>query len=631
MKRFLSVLAVLATVPAVDLLAQAAPAPAFDLRAAYTKREAMIPMRDGVRLLTAIYVPRDTTAPHPIVMSRTPYSCAPYGGDAYPRGFDQVTMRYLRENFIIVCQDVRGRWMSEGDFVDTRPVIENPQPGQIDETTDTYDTIEWLIHNVAGNNGRVGVRGTSYPGFYAEMAAIHAHPALKVVSPQAPVSEWMGGDDFMHHGALLEPHIIDFELFFGWPRPHPTSVQGRFPRHGTPDGYAWYMNLGALSNVNPRLFHDSVAFWDSVLAHPMWDQFWAAHSSIPHLRDLKPAMLWVGGWFDTENLWGALHAYAAAERQSPGTTSRLVMGPWFHGNWNWGGRGDSLGPIAWNQATATFYADSIEVPFFNYYLLDNQPQPRAFEAAVFDTGKKRWTFANQWPIPGGTETSIYLGPHGTLGMSAPTVHGRSSDQYVSDPMKPVPYTVEVTNWYDHDFMVEDQRFAARRPDVLVYESEPLDHDMTVAGQVNVDLWVSTSGTDQDFAVKVIDVYPDSLSDEGGVFGDLKVPLGGYQFPVRMDLLRGKYRNNPDHPQNPVPFTPNAPTRVRFSMNDVYHTFLKGHRMMVQVQSTMFPMFDRNPGRFMNIFAAKDADFRATTQRVFHSAEYPSRIELNVVP
>jgi len=632
MKTLRFVLALLPTVFAAMPAAAQTGAP-FDVRAHYTKRVAMIPMRDGVRLYTSILVPNDTTAAHPIVMTRTPYGCPVYGDTLPPRRLNYIESRYAEENFILVCQDVRGRWMSEGDFVDTRPVIENPGPGQTDETTDSYDTIDWLIHNVAHNNGRVGTRGTSYPGGYAELSAIHAHPALKVVSPQAPVTEWMGGDDFFHHGALLEPHLLDFENFFGRARPAPTSERPtELFEHGTPDGYAFYRRLGALTNVNRRLFHDSVAFWDTVVAHPMWDAYWAAHSGIPHLHNLTPAMLWVGGWFDTENLWGALHAYQAAEAGNPGITNRLVMGPWFHGQWNTP-TGDSLGVIAWGQATARFYADSIEVPFFNYYLLDNQPPPRAFEAAVFDTGRKQWTFADHWPIAGGAETNLYLGAGGTVTTTPPAVHGRSFDQYVSDPAKPVPYTAQISNWYNHAFMIEDQRFADRRPDVLVYESAPLEHDMTVAGPIDVDLWVSTSGTDADFAVKVIDVFPDTLGNPGGrgFSAGAPVPLGGYEMPVRMDLMRGKYRGHPDHPMSPRPFTPNAPTQVGFDMNDVYHTFQRGHRIMIQVQSTMFPMFDRNPGRFMDIFAAHDGDFRATTERVFHSAEYPSHVVLRVVP
>jgi hypothetical protein len=623
-----TVLLALALAPAA-LSAQVAPPPDTGwLRANYTKREVMIPMRDGVRLFTAIYVPKDTTRAHPFVMTRTPYSSGPYGEDRFPRQLSYIPNAYAHEGMILVYQDVRGRWMSEGEFMDVRPVVPHRTSQDVDETTDTYDAVDWLIKNVPFNNGRVGVRGTSYPGFYAEMAAIGAHPAVKVVSPQAPVTEWMGGDDFFHNGALLEAHSFFFN-FFGRPRPHPISRGEQIGGAPTPDGYEWAMRIGALSNLNPMMYHDSVAFWDSIVAHPTWDAFWAARSGRPHLRDLKPAILWVGGWFDTENLWGALHAYAAAERQSPGTENRLVMGPWHHGQWNVV-PGDSLGDIAWGSATSRFYSDSIEIPFFNYYLLDGQPAPRKFEAAVFETGRNAWHFADVWP-PVTEARSLYLHSEGALSFAAPRGQGRAlSDGYVSDPAKPVPYTAEITQWYDPGFMVEDQRFAARRPDVLVYRTAPLDSALTVAGPIGVDFTVSTTGTDQDFIVKLIDVFPDDYGhDEMFAFGrpSAAAKLGGYQMLVRGDVMRGKFRNSTAKPE---PFRPGVPTALRFTMNDVYHTFRAGHRLMVQVQSTWFPMVDRNPGRFMDIYHAKNSDFRATTQRVYRSADYPSHIVLPVL-
>ena len=600
--------------------APAAPQAPTNYTPLYTKQEVMIPTRDGVRLFTAIYAPGDTVQRHPILMVRTPYSSGPYGADRFPGFFRNSTIpafrSYLPAGYIFVFQDVRGRWMSEGDFMDVRPYIENKTSNRdVDETSDTYDTVEWLIHNVAGNNGRVGVRGTSYPGFYSSMAAIDAHPAVKAVSPQAPVTEWMGGDDFMHNGALLLPHAFDFFAGFGRARPSPTSTGGRGFDHGTPDGYDFFLTkLGALSNVNPRFFHDSIAFWNQIAQHPTWDAFWEARSARPHLRNLRPAILWVGGWFDTENSWGALNAYAAAERQSPGAVNRLVMGPWSHGQWN-GVRGDSLGAMAWGSMTAVFFNDSIEAPFFNHYLLESRPAPRAYEAAVFETGTNIWRFLDVWPPRNTTATNLYLRENGALAFDAPTVRGRVFDEYVSDPAKPVPYTAEVGHWYNNGFMVEDQRFAARRPDVLVYRTPPLTSATTVAGPVDVDFAVSTSGTDCDWIVKVIDVFPDSGA------------TGGYQMLVRGDVLRGKFRNSMSAPQ---PFVPGAVTPIRFRMNDVFHTFRPGHRLMVQVQSTWFPMIDRNPGRFMNIWTATDADFRSTTQRVYRSAAQPSRVVLPVL-
>ncbi len=633
MKRMFAsaLLAGLATLAAAPSARAQAQTPRQDLSPLYTKREVMIPMRDGVRLYTAIYYPKDTTQLHPIMMQRSPYGAMPYGPDTLPGFFRNPVIPafrdYLRNRYIFVFQDVRGRWMSEGDFQDVRPYVEHKTSNRdVDETTDTYDTVEWLIHNVPGNNGRVGVRGTSYPGFYAEMAAIDAHPAVKAVSPQAPVTEWMGGDDFMHHGALLLPHAFDFFRGFGWPRPQP-SAQPRdlFGRsHGTPDGYAFFLNLGPLRNADLRFFHDSVAFWDSIAAHPTWDAFWAARSARPHLKDLRPAMLWVGGWFDTENLWGALNAYAAAETHDPRSANQLVMGPWRHGQWN-SVRGDSLGAIGWGSMTVDFFNDSIEAPFFDHYLLDSAPGPHDVEAVVFNTGANVWRFLDAWPPKNAAARDLYLQSNGGLAFTPPRARGRLFDEYVSDPAKPVPYTNAIRHWYDGGFMVEDQRFAARRPDVLVYQTPVLDSAVTVAGPIDVDFRVSTNGTDCDWIVKVIDVFPDS--GEGSAPPDRNA-MGGYQMLVRGDVLRGKFRNSMTRPQ---PFVPGAVTPIRFRMNDVFHTFRPGHRIMVQVQSSWFPMIDRNPGRFMDIWKATDADFRRTTQRVFRSAEYPSHVVLPVLP
>ena len=607
-----------------------APAAAIDYTSRYEKQEVMIPMRDGVRLFTAIYTPRDTTGRHPILMMRTPYSARPYGGSEFPAFFRNSTLpawsSYLRNGYIFVIQDVRGRFLSEGDFANVRPYVETKRTSDdTDEASDTWDTVEWLVHNVAGNNGRVGVRGTSYPGFYAAMAAIAAHPAVKAVSPQAPVTEWMSGDDFLHGGALLLAHAFDFFSGFGRPRPEPTTEFAPRIDHGTPDGYEFFLNrLGALSNANPRFFRNQIAFWNDLSRHPTWDEFWQARSTRPWLRDLQPAMLWVGGWFDTENLWGALNAYAAAEQQSPDASNRLVMGPWSHGQWN-GMRGDSLGAVAWGSLTAAFYNDSIEAPFFNHHLLDAVPAPRAFEAAVFETGANRWHFVDAWPPAGTTPRSFYLQAGGALGPAPPSGRSEAFDEYVSDPARPVPYTAEYRHWYDPGFMVEDQRFAARRPDVLVYQTEPLARDLTVAGPIEVELVVSTSGTDADWIVKVIDVLPDSGT--GGPPA-ARARTGNYQMLVRGDVLRGKFRNSMSAPE---PFVPDAPTALDFVLNDVFHTFRAGHRLMVQVQSTWFPMIDRNPGRFMDIWSATDADFVATRQRVYRSAARPSRVVLPVMP
>jgi hypothetical protein len=621
---------VMVTVGAGALVAQ----PAADLKAAYTKREVMIPMRDGVKLFTSILVPRDAAGKHPILLRRTPYSCAPYGADAFPGGgLGNQVERYAAAGYILVCQDVRGRYRSEGDYANVRPVLPVKRGNRdIDETTDTYDTVEWLVRSLDAGNGRVGIYGISYPGFYAWMGTIGAHPAVKATSPQAPVSRWMGGDDFYHNGALLLSHAFDFYAGFGRVRPAPTAERGERFDHGTPDGYAFFLRMGPLANANARYFHGEVPFWDTLTTNDRWNGYWAARDVLPHLTNLRPATLVVGGWFDTENLYGALNSYAANERQSPNATNRLVMGPWYHGEWN-SGDGEALGPIAWGSSTSRFYIDSIEGPFFDHYLLD-APAPPVAEATVFNTGTKRWGRFDAWPPRNATTRRVVLGGGGTLTVdgtdgSAMSAAAAEFSEYVHDPARPVPYTNEITHWYNRAFMLEDQRFASRRPDVLVYQTPPLTEDLTVAGPMRVRFTVATSGTDADWVVKLIDVFPD---DAGGpstrARGDNGVRLGGYQMLVRGDVLRGKFRNGLDTPE---PFTPDTPTALTFTLQDAFHTFATGHRLMIQVQSSWFPMVDLNPGVFMRIIEATPADFGTTTQRVYHTTGRPSYVELTVLP
>lgn len=583
----------------------------------YDKQEVMIPMRDGVNLFTSILTPVDSSGRYPILLRRTPYSCRPYGDQALPETVPNQMARYLREGYIIVCQDVRGRYMSEGEYANVRPYLpEKSGPEEIDETTDTWDTVEWLVNNLDADNGRVGISGISYPGFYTWMGTIDAHPAVVATSPQAPVSKWMAGDDFFHNGAFLLPHAFNFYSSFGWPRPAPKSEPDQRLQKDTPDEYAFFLRMGPLSNANELYFKNQVAFWDTLTMNGQWNDFWAARDILPHLDDLTPATLVVGGWFDTENLFGALNSYAANERQSPGANNTLVMGPWHHGGWNstWG---DSLGAIAWGSATSLFYTDSIEGPFFDHWLKDG-PDPALPEALVFDTGKKAWNRFDAWPPTVARDVPLYLHPGGALGFEAPESASPGYDEYLHDPDHPVPYTNEIRGWYDPAFMLEDQRFASRRPDVLSYETPVLDADVTLAGPIEVSLTVSTSGTDADWVVKLVDVFPDSL--EGGA----DVPLSGYQMLVRGDVIRGKFRNGLASPE---PFGPNTPTVVAFTLQDAFHTFRKGHRIMVQVQSSWFPMVDRNPGVFMDIFQATEDDFRSTTQRVYHTGARPSLLTL----
>jgi putative CocE/NonD family hydrolase len=583
----------------------------------YTKQEVMIPMRDGVRLFTSILVPRDRTAGHPILLRRTPYSCRPYGEQAMAETRSYLVERYMREGYILVCQDVRGRYMSEGDYVNVRPYLPVKEgPGDVDETTDTWDTVDWLVNNLPSSSGKVGISGISYPGFYAWMGTIDAHPAVAATSPQAPVSKWMAGDDFFHNGAFLLPHAFNFYSSFGWPRPAPKSEPDQRMEKWTPDEYAFFLDMGPLSNANRRYFRNQVAYWDTLTMNGQWNDFWAARDVLPHLRELKPATLVVGGWFDTENLFGALNSYAAAEAQSLGARNSLVMGPWHHGGWS-STTGDSLGAMAWGSATGRFYADSLEGPFFDHWL-KGAPDPGLPEALVFDTGSKEWRRFDAWPPAGASAFTLHLGPGGTLAGSPSGEAGRDYDEYVNDPSRPVPYTSEIRGWYNPAFMLEDQRFASRRPDVLTYLTPVLEEEVTLAGPVHVSLTASTSGTDADWVVKVIDVFPDSV--EGG----RGVPLSGYQMLVRGDVLRGKFRNGLAVPE---PFRPGVPTTVAFKLEDAFHTFRRGHRIMVQIQSSWFPMVDRNPGKFMDVFQAAEEDFVSTTQRVYHSAARPSSVTL----
>ena len=600
----------------------------FDIREHYTKREYAIPARDGIKLHTAVYTPKDTSKTYPIIMTRTPYAAAPYGEQRIPQSFGYQFNRFAKDGYILVFQDVRGRYMSEGEFENVRPY--NPKKSStrdIDETSDTYDTIEWLLENTRHHNGNVGVLGTSYPGFYTWMSTISAHPAVKATSPQAPVSQWMSGDDFFHNGAFMLPHAFDFYSWFGWPRPKPKKEADRFLDQGTPDEYDFFLRLGALPNANKLYLHDSVAFWNTLMANGQWNDFWAQRSILPHLRGLKPAVLVVGGWFDTENLYGALNSYSAAERQSQGSDIRLVMGPWSHGQWGYDS-GDSLGRIQWNSPTAHYYVDSIEAPFFAHHLKGAQA-PKIAEATVFNTGDKTWSHLPAWPPSGTSEYRLYLEEGNGLS-STPPSSANPHDEYISDPNRPVPYTNEITGWYYPPFMLEDQRFASRRPDVLVYTTEPMAEELTIAGPITVDLTVSTTGTDCDWIVKVIDVYPDRLGNEvpAGWFQGPTKSLGGYQMMGRGDVLRGKFRNGLERPE---PFIPDTPAKVHFTLQDAFHTFRKGHRIMIQVQSTWFPMIDRNPGKFMDIYRAADSDFQKTTQRVYRSSTASSSVIFRRLP
>jgi hypothetical protein len=596
----------------------------------YTKMEVSIPMRDGVKLFTAIYLPNDVSEKHPILMNRTPYSCAPYGKYFSSRLWGSHWKYYCRENYIIVIQDVRGRWMSEGEFVDVRPFNKNKTGTEIDEASDTYDAIDWLLKNIPGNNGNVGAFGISYPGFYATMCAASGHPALKAVSPQAPVTEWFLGDDFHHNGAFFQMDGFAFYSGFGKPRPKPTTVGSRGFTFPIKDNYTFYLQNPPSKLM--ELMKDSVAFWKDLYAHPNYDDWWKARDARRAMYNIKPAMLTVGGLFDAEDCYGAWNLYKAIEKQNPGIKNNIVMGPWSHGQWS-SRDGSFLGNIKFGSNTSFWYQNNIEIPFFNYYLKGKGSDPSLAEATIFVTGENQWRKFEQWPPKENRPREIYLSENGALTWIRPAKQNNFTE-YTSDPAHPVPYTEDVHQGRTREYMTDDQRFASRRPDVLTFETFPLDEDLTLAGELTANLKVSISGTDADFVVKVIDVFPEDFkyADSqnpplGGRGAGGPYLMAGYQMLVRGEIMRGKFRNSFE---NPEPFKPNKIETVKFDLPDIAHTFKKGHKLMIQIQSSWFPLTDRNPQQFMNIYEAKVEDYKKAAIRIYHDRNNASSILLPIL-
>jgi putative CocE/NonD family hydrolase len=591
------------------------------IRDNYEKSEYQVRMRDGVKLFTVVYVPKDRSRSYPIMLQRTPYSVGPYGADKFKTSLGPSS-NFVKDGFIFAYQDVRGKYMSEGEFRDVRPHNPAKKKKETDEASDTYDCIDWLVKNIRGNNGKVGVWGISYPGFYASMAALSGHPSLVAVSPQAPVTNWFLGDDFHHNGAFFQYDALSFYSSFGKPRPVPTTESDSGLVYPSPDAYDYYLKLGALRNVNDKVLHHEIPFWDELMVHPDYDEFWKARDARQYMVKVKPAIMTTGGFFDAEDAWGALETYKSIERNNPGARNTLVMGPWFHGGWA-RGNGDSFGDIRFGSSTSRWYQDSVEFPFFRHYL-KNGPKPNTGEATVFDIGADRWNTFGTWPPRPSVKTALYFSPGGKLSFEKPR-DKNAFDEYVSDPAKPVPFTDGTSNKRSREYMIDDQRFAARRPDVLVYETDVLAEDLTLAGPVLADLFVKITGTDADFVVKIIDVYPDTLASyelEGRT-----VKIGGYQMLVRAEIMRGKYRNSFEKPEA---FVPGQATEVKYSLPDIMHTFRKGHKLMVQVQSSWFPLVDRNPQQFMDIYQARDEDFVKATHRILREINASSRIEVEVL-
>lgn len=618
-------LAVLAVSGAALVSAQQPPADTPNpVRAAYTKYEHMVPMRDGVKLFTSVYVPKACDAPYPIIMQRTPYSVAPYGIDNY-RTTIGPSEHFLKEGIIAVYQDVRGRYLSEGQWVEVRPHNPKKGPRDIDESTDTWDTIDWLVKNVPCNNGRVGMWGISYPGFHVSAGMIDAHPALEAVSPQAPVTDYYLGDDSFHNGAFMLAANFGFYSSFK-PRPEPTRPRAALPfDYGTPSGYEFYLQMGPLWAGAERYGVLANPYYRLNLEHTTYDDFWRARSIWRHFKGIAPAVLTVGGWYDAEDLAGPLLTYRTIRAESPSTTNHLVMGPWTHGSWA-RDTGRTVGNLDFGQDTSAWYREHVEFPFFMQHLKDKGRG--VAPVTMYETGTNRWRTFDAWP-PSTAQRTMYLAAGGLLTPAAPA-EAEAFDEYLSDPNRPVPYVGHVQMGMQRDYMTEDQRFAATRPDVLVYATPPLEEDLIVHGPIAVDLHVATSGTDADFVVKVIDGFPADYPtpDWKGPTPEPanRVRMGGYQQLVRGEPFRGKFRQSFE---KPVPFVPNQPDRIRFDLPDVAHTFRRGHRLMLHVQSSWFPLTDRNPQVFTDIPKARPEEFKPATQRVYRSQARPSSITLVV--
>jgi putative CocE/NonD family hydrolase len=576
----------------------------------YIKKEVSIPMRDGVNLFTSVYIPKDQSEKHPILLTRTPYSVAPYG-KAYRPYWRNYMMRYCRENYILVNQDIRGKYMSEGVFEVVRPFNPNKKTNNdIDEASDSYDTIDWLVKNIDHNNGNVGGIGISFPGFYATMIALSGHPALKVVSPQAPVTDRFFGDDDHHNGVMMLMDAFDFHVGYGFSAPSrkPSTKAAKGVRFSYNDSYNFYLKSGAMPNLT-KMSGDTMKFWNDMMNHPNLDTWWKIRDARSGIKNVKPAMLITGGLFDAEDGYGAWHTYEALIKQSPATNSKLIIGPWYHGQWA-SNNGTHLGNVQFGGNTSVYYQD-MEVPFFNYYLKGKGTDTLS-KATIFFSGENKWRKFTQWPLVNIKETTVYLQENGKLSFTAANSTRSTFDSYLSDPAKPVPYAEKIHANRTREYMDDDQRFAAERPDVLVYDTGILPGDVTLAGPVVAKLMVSLSGTDADFIVKLIDVFPADTPPNP----DNGYPMGNYQMLVRAEVMRGKFRNSFEKPE---PFVPGKQTRVKYTLPDVAHTFKKGHKIMVQIQSTWFPLTDRNPQKFLDINKARDSDFVKETIHIYHNS------------
>ena len=586
----------------------------------FEKKEVMIPMRDGVKLHTEIYTPRSSHGALPIFIERTPYGVA----DA-EKGHSPLLNRYsemFADGYIFAFQDIRGRYGSQGKFEMNRPVHDPSDAKGIDESTDTYDTIEWLVKNIPNNNGRAGIAGISYGGFLAAMALIHPHPALKAVSEQACMGDAWMGDDFFHNGAFRLSYGFEYSALMESSNENYSFQFDRF------DLFDWYYRLGPLSNVNERYFHGKIPTWNNFTAHPTYDKFWKEHAIETALTEATVPNLNVAGWWDQEDFYGPMRTYANLEKQDAKHMNYLVVGPWNHGGWAHG-KGNTLGEIPFNADTALYFRRKIEAPWFAYWLHDKGTLPLK-EAMLFQTGSDSWTSFEAWPPQEAQKKNLYFHDGGKLSFEPPAANASEAfDSYISDPVHPVPYRhrpVDMTYPPDHPgswytWLVQDQRFVEYRPDVLTWESDELTEDVTLAGQVTAKLFASTTGTDSDWVVKLIDEYPQEVKKDW--------KLSGYELMIADEIFRGRYRNSYEKPE---PIAAGEVMPYNIDLHTADHVFKKGHRIIVQVQSSWFPLYDRNPQRFVaNIFEAKASDYQIATQKIYRSKQFPSSVEISVVP
>jgi hypothetical protein len=616
---------------------QPAPQPASEdfVRAHYTKYEYRILMRDGLRLFTAVYVPKASAfpadpGPYPFLMDRTPYSVAPYGEDRYPAHLGPSD-EFEKSGYIFVYQDVRGRWMSEGKFVEMHPAIDEKKSAtDVDESSDTYDTVEFLLKQVPNNNGKVGIWGISYPGFYTSASIINSHPAIAAASPQAPMTDLFLGDDSYHGGAFMLAAGFGFYASFH-PQQNPVAMgDGINFNFGTTDTYKFYLEAGNVANLS-KLMKSPTGLWDDQYKHDTYDDYWQMRDLSRHMKNVKCAVLVVGGWFDAEDLEGPYRTFYAIHKFNPDTPITLVEGPWVHGGWA-RSDGDHLGDVQFDAKTSDYFRANIQFPFFEHYLKGGGNALSA--AIVFETGSNVWRRYDQWPPKAAAAKTLYFHAGGKLSFDPPS-EAQSLDEYLSDPAHPVPFVGYTTDTVPQRYMVDDQRFARSRPDVVTYETDPLSEDVTIAGPISPHLKVASSGTDSDFDVKLIDVYPDDYPDPDSsmngnkrIMGAPPLHMGGYQQLLRGEPFRAKFRSSWDKPE---PLTPGKQTAIDFTMPDLYHTFRRGHRIMVQVQSSWFPLTDRNPQIFTDVPYAKPEDFRKATEQIFHEKDAASGVEVLVLP